>query len=364
MRVLVAMSGGVDSSVAAAMMVEAGHEVIGVTLKLWEGPGGELPTAGCCTVADAEDARRVAARLDIPYYVLDYTDHFMNGVVDRFVAEYVEGRTPNPCVECNRTVKFDRLLGHALELGCEALVTGHYARVRRDASGWHLLRGIDPTKDQSYVLSMLGQAELARTLFPVGEQTKVETRAIAGRLGLRTALKPDSQDICFVGQGDYRAFVRGRAPGAAIPGPIVDLDGVEQGRHEGVYEFTIGQRKGLGVAMGEPRYVVGIDAGTATVTIGPAEDVGVRSAVVRDMSFVAGRPPRQGMELSAQVRYKGDAVQAVVSELGGEWHVEFDTPQPGVAPGQTAVLYEGDEVIGGGIIAARGAGRPQASRSG
>ncbi len=351
MRVMVAMSGGVDSSVAAALMVEEGHDVIGVTLKLWEGPAGELPTAGCCTVSDAEDARRVAAQLGIPYYVLDYTESFMSGVVDRFVVAYAEGRTPNPCVECNRTVKFDRMLGHAPELECDALVTGHYARVRHDEGGWHLLRGVDPTKDQSYVLSMLGQDQLRRTLFPVGEQTKEETRIQAEQLGLRTALKPDSQDICFVGQGDYREFVRRRSPGAVVPGPIVDIGGTELGRHEGVVDFTIGQRKGLGLAVGEPRYVLGIDAGTATVTIGRRSDLRRSSARVEGMSFVAGHAPGASRSLTAQIRYKGDAVPATISGSGSIWMIAFADPQPGVAPGQTAVLYDGDEVVGGGVIA-------------
>lgn len=350
MRVMVAMSGGVDSSVAAALMVEAGHEALGVTLKLWAGPAGELPTAGCCTVSDAEDARRVAAQLDIPYYVLDYTEPFMSGVVDRFVRDYTEGRTPNPCIECNRTVKFERLLGHARELECDALVTGHYARVRHDDDGWHLLRGVDRTKDQSYVLAMLGQDQLARTLFPVGEQTKRETRLLAERLGLRTAGKPDSQDICFVGQDDYRGFVRGRAPAAVVPGPIVDPEGVELGRHAGVIDFTIGQRKGLGLAFGTPRYVLGIDAASATVTIGPRSDLLRSSLTVKDMSFVAGQSPGTGEQLTVQVRYKGEGVPATICPENGDWLVSFSEPQPGIAPGQTAVVYRGEEVIGGGLI--------------
>ncbi|MDP3985102.1 MAG: tRNA 2-thiouridine(34) synthase MnmA, partial [Acidimicrobiia bacterium] len=197
MRVLVAMSGGVDSSVAAALMKEAGHEVMGVTLKLWQGPNGEAPTAGCCTVGDAEDARRVAAQLDIPYYVFDYTSHFHSGVVDHFVGDYLNGRTPNPCVECNRTVKFSRLLDQAGELGCDVLATGHYARVRQADGRYQLLRGKDHRKDQSYVLAMLTQKELARVQLPIGKLSKDETRAIAAGLGLRTAAKPDSQDICF-----------------------------------------------------------------------------------------------------------------------------------------------------------------------
>jgi tRNA-specific 2-thiouridylase len=349
MRAMVAMSGGVDSSVAAAQMVAEGHEVIGVTLKLWEGPKGELPTAGCCTVSDAEDARRVAAQLGIPYYVLDYTEPFMDGVVGRFIADYASGRTPNPCVECNRTVKFDRMLSHALELDCDVLVTGHYARVRRDGSGWHLHRGVDATKDQSYVLSMLDQEALARTRFPVGELTKDETRAIAGELRLRTANKPDSQDICFVGDDDYRGFVRRHAPEAARAGKVVDVDGREVGTHDGVTDFTIGQRRGLGVAVGEPRFVVGIDAGSATITIGRRADLDVVGAVLSNVSFVAGTAPGD-RRVDAQVRYKGGTVPARLEGEGTMWRLVFEQPVAGVAPGQTAVFYRGDEVLGGGII--------------
>ena len=212
MRALVAMSGGVDSSVAAALMLEAGHEVVGVTLKQWEGADGALPTAGCCTVGDAEDARRVAAELDVPYYVLDYVEEFREAVVDPFGAAYLAGRTPNPCVECNRTVRFKALLERTDALGCDVLVTGHHARLRSDGSGHHLMCAVDAAKDQSYVLYMLGQDELSRIRFPVGEMTKAEVRDRAAALGLRTAAKPDSQDLCFVGRGDYRHFLTENFP--------------------------------------------------------------------------------------------------------------------------------------------------------
>ena len=350
MKALVAMSGGVDSSVAAALMQAEGYDVVGVTLKQWAGAGGEMPVAGCCTVGDAEDARRVAAQLDIPYYVLDYVDEFRAGVVERFGAAYMEGRTPNPCIECNRTVRFRALLERTVALGCDVLVTGHHARIRHDAGGYHLLTATDPGKDQSYVLHMLGQDELARIRLPVGELTKAEVRAIAAELGLRTAGKPDSQDLCFVGAGDYRDFLRREFPEAARPGPVVDTAGAEGGRHEGTVNFTIGQRKGLGVAMGEPRFVVDIQPATATVVIGRKTDLEVAGCELRDVSFVAGTPP-PGEGLAAKLRYRSAPVSAALERRGDNWRLRFSSLQVGVAPGQAAVVYRGDEVVGGGTIA-------------
>ncbi len=290
MRALVAMSGGVDSSVAAAMLVEEGHEVFGVTLKLWQGPNGEAPTAGCCTVSDSEDARRVAAQLDIPYYVLDYTDDFSGGVVDRFLADYVSGRTPNPCIECNRTVKFDRLVDQMRDFECDVLVTGHYARTERSAGQWRLRRGVDRDKDQSYVLSMLTQAQLEHVRFPVGGIDKTQTRKLAAELSLRTANKPESQDICFVGSGDYRAFIRSQAPEVERPGPIVDEAGQVVGEHHGIVDVTIGQRRGLKVAVGEPRYVTDIVPETNTVVLGRRDRLSKYEVRVRDVTTVAGGP--------------------------------------------------------------------------
>lgn len=351
MKALVAMSGGVDSSVAAALMLEQGWDVVGVTMKQWTGEHGEMPTAGCCTVSDAEDARRAAAQLDVPYYVLDYVEEFTEKVVDRFGAAYMAGQTPNPCIECNRTVRFTALFDRTAELGCDVLVTGHHARVRRDERGWHLLTATDPTKDQSYVLHMLGQRELSRIRLPVGEMTKDEVRSHAARLGLRTAAKPDSQDLCFVGNGDYRDFIRSRFPEAARPGAIVDLSGAEVGRHSGTVDFTIGQRKGLGVAMGEPRFVVDIEPVSSTVVIGKKEDLLVSGCRVTQVSFVAGDPP--GPDIAVKVRYRARPVAArLEAGADGDWLVGFAEPQGGVAPGQAAVFYDGDEVLGGGIIAA------------
>lgn len=345
MKALVAMSGGVDSSVAAALMRDEGHDVIGVTLKLWQGPNAEAPTAGCCTVGDAEDARRVAAQLDIPYYVFDYTSHFHAGVVDHFVSDYLNGRTPNPCIECNRTVKFSRLLEQTVELGCEILVTGHYARVVTVEGRFQLHRGKDRRKDQSYVLSMLTQRELARVRLPVGELTKDETRAIATELGLRTATKPDSQDICFVGRDGYKSFLHRQSPDAHRRGNIVDIDGTVVGEHTGVAGFTIGQRRGVGVALGDRRYVVDVQPSTATVVIGHRRHLEVSTIEVDQITWV-DEPVQPGEGVEVQYRAHGQAVPATWT--GGS--LLFDEPQEAIASGQTAGLYRDDRVLGSGVI--------------
>jgi tRNA-uridine 2-sulfurtransferase len=338
-RVLVAMSGGVDSSVAAALLRDAGHDVTGVTLKLW---GGESDS-GCCSAADVEDARRVAAQLDIPHYVFNFVDDFESRVVGPYVDAYADGRTPNPCVECNRSIKFGRLLERADALGFDAVATGHHARIRRDdADRWQLRRGLDTAKDQSYVLYMLGQPELDRTLLPVGELTKAQVRAHAAHLGLRTAAKAESMDVCFITRGGREEFVTARA--GAQPGAVVDGDGAVIGAHDGVTGFTIGQRRGVGVATGERRYVVDLDATTATVTLGRREDL-VRDAVeLRDLRFV-DRAPAGGDLLEVQVRAHGKPQPARLDGSG----VRFERPQPRVAPGQVVALYDGDTLLGGGI---------------
>jgi tRNA-specific 2-thiouridylase len=351
MKALVAMSGGVDSSVAAALMVEAGHEVVGVTLKQWEGADGSLPTAGCCTVGDAEDARRVAAQLDVPYYLLDYVDEFREAVIDRFGADYLAGRTPNPCIECNRRVRFRALLDRTAELGCDVLVTGHHARVTHSPRP-RLLRGVDPNKDQSYVLHMLGGDDLRRIRLPIGDLTKVEVRAIAARLGLRTATKNESQDICFVGRGDYRDFLRRHFPEVSRPGEIVDAGGEVLGRHEGTAGFTIGQRRGLGVALGEPRYVLDIRPASRRVVVGTRGELLAAGCRVGGVRFVAGSPPSDSA-VEVQIRYRSAAVPARLAPGGEEWSVRFDEPQAAVAPGQAAVFYRGEEVLGGGTILGR-----------
>jgi tRNA-specific 2-thiouridylase len=345
MRVLAAMSGGVDSSVAAAMMQAEGHDVVGVTLKLWSGPNGEAPTAGCCTVSDAEDARRVAAQLDIPYYVLDYTEEFRDGVVERFARDYGSGRTPNPCIECNRTVKFDRLLNSLEDFGTEVLVTGHHARNHVVDGSWRLLRGSDRAKDQSYVLSMLTQNELSRVRLPVGELTKLEVRSIAAGMGLRTAAKPESMDICFVGQRDYRGFLRDAAPEVFRSGSVVGTDGVELARHDGIADFTIGQRRGLGVAVGEPRFVVRIEPGTSTVVLGRRDELAVAGARVELLTSSEGSP--LSGRVTAQYRAHGEPVEAM---LHGD-RLLFAESQEAVAPGQTIAFYDEEMVLGGALIA-------------
>ncbi len=348
MRALVAMSGGVDSSVAAALTIESGFDVIGVTLKQWVGPNGEMPTSGCCTVADAEDARHVAARLEVPYYVLDYVDEFTDAVVAPFATDYLAGRTPNPCVECNRKVRFAALFDRMDALGADVLVTGHHARVRHDRTGWHLLRAVDGTKDQSYVLHMLGQRQLARIRLPIGEMTKAEVRRRARELGLGTAAKPDSQDICFV-KSDYRAFLESVAPGASRAGDIVATDGTVLGSHSGVSGFTVGQRRGLGIALGEPRYVVEVRPETAEVVVGGYDEMLVDGLVLSAVTFVAGSPPGSP-HCDVKVRYRSKPAPATIEPDPSGWLVHFDEPIPAPAPGQSAVFYDGDEVLGGGVI--------------
>ena len=341
MRVMVAMSGGVDSSVAAAILAEQGHEVTGVTLRLW----GGVTDSGCCSVGDVEDARRVAAQLDLPHYVFDYADEFADRVVEPYVRAYARGHTPNPCVACNRHLKFGRLLERADLLGFDALATGHHARLRTaDDSTVRLVRAADAAKDQSYVLVGLTQDELRRLRFPIGELTKAEVRARAAALGLRTAMKPESMDVCFAARRDRVEFVESRV--GATPGPILDVDGNEVGRHDGVARFTIGQRRGLGVAAGERQYVVDVDAARHAVTVGPPAAL-LRDSLVVDALTFTHEPPLNGAVLHAQVRAHGAPIPARF--LDGR--LEFLEPTPRVAPGQVVAFYDGDVLVGGGVAA-------------
>jgi tRNA-specific 2-thiouridylase len=335
--VLVAMSGGVDSSVAAALLVERGYDVTGVTLKLW---GGDSDS-GCCSVSDVEDARRVASQLGIPHYVFDYTDSFSELVVGPYVREHAAGRTPNPCVDCNRQIKFGRLLERLDALGLDLLATGHHARTTPGADGRRRLRrGADAAKDQSYVLAMLTARELDRVCFPVGELTKPDVRRYASRLGMRTASKPDSQEVCFITRGGRRRFLRERLHDRG--GPVVDADGDVVGSHDGYTRFTVGQRRGLGIASGTRRFVLDVDAPSATVTVGSAAELLRRAVRLRACTFVHQRP---GGRVLVQTRAHGHPASG---RLVGET-VEFDDPQPRVAPGQLVALYSGEEVVGSGV---------------
>ena len=345
MRVLVAMSGGVDSSVAAALLQRDGHDVVGATMKLW---GGESDS-GCCSVADVEDARRVAQQLGIAHHVFNFTEDFDRHVVDPYVADHAAGRTPNPCVACNRHLKFDRFLRRAAQLGFDAIATGHYARVVESAGRWRLVRGADRAKDQSYVLYMLTQAELARTLLPVGDLTKPEVRALAAELGLRTAAKPDSQDVCFITRAGREAFLGDRIP--LHPGRLVDRDtGEEMGTVPAVELITVGQRRGIGdpQAGGDRRYAVHVDIADATVWVGKLDDLMDDRLRLLDLTWV-DRPAVDGATVAVQMSAHGRPARATFT---GSGVLRFGERQRRVAAGQSVVLYEGDTVVGGGIAAA------------
>jgi tRNA-specific 2-thiouridylase len=331
------MSGGVDSSVAAALLRDEGHDVTGVTLKLW----GGASDSGCCSVSDVEDARRVAAQLDIPHYVFNFADDFEADVVTPYARAYEAGTTPNPCVECNRSMKFGRVLRRAEQLGFDAIATGHHARVVRAGESLAIARGADPAKDQSYVLYMLGQHELGRTLLPIGDRTKADVREYAARLGLRTASKAESMDVCFITRGGREAFLGQRIE--RRPGTVVDTEGAVLGAHAGIDRFTIGQRRGLAVAAGERRYVVDIEAKDGTVTIGTRAELMRDRVDLQDIHWADGTAPAGPVR--AQSRAHGAAVEA---EYDGA-RVHFASPQPRVAPGQVVVLYRDDIVLGGGV---------------
>ncbi|MEA2452237.1 MAG: tRNA-uridine 2-sulfurtransferase [Actinomycetota bacterium] len=350
-KAVVAMSGGVDSSVSAALLKEEGYDVTGIMLKLWKGDDINN-NSGCCSLGAAEDARRVADTLDIPFYVFNFAERFEETVIADFDATYARGETPNPCVRCNQWIKFDALLDRARQLGADVLATGHYARVREEDGRYRLLRGIDPNKDQSYVLWMLSQEDLAHTRFPVGDIPKTETRRIATDLGLRTAAKPDSQEICFVREGNLDAYLSDRVEAANQPGRIVDTSGNVLGEHRGVARYTIGQRKGLGISLGVPVFVTGLDAGSNTVVVGDRSDLEVSTLTVGEVSFV-GDVPSDPLEVDVQYRSHGDTFPATLRP-GHDWIVEFAAPVEAVAPGQSAVFYSGDEVLGGGIISGTG----------
>jgi tRNA-specific 2-thiouridylase len=364
-KVVVAMSGGVDSSVAAALLMRQGYEVIGVFLRLGSPDGVENPPdeaaaanagkskQGCCSVLDAGDARRVAGILGVPFYVLNFQEDFAK-IIDYFVDEYNRGRTPNPCVRCNDWLKFGRLAQYAEAVGADFIASGHYARIGVDAvSGRRsLLRGRDRRKDQSYVLFGMSRKTLDHTLLPIGDMEKHEVRAIAEDLKLPVYNKPDSQEICFVPDQDYAALVRRRSPESMRPGELVLSDGAVVGRHEGHQNFTIGQRKGVGVAFGRPIYVVDIDPNANRVMLGDKQALGRNALIAREVNWLTDSPRGVGqpIQCQAKIRYNHDPQPATVTDIGGEIIVRFNEPQTAVTPGQAVVLYDGDVVLGGGWI--------------
>jgi tRNA-specific 2-thiouridylase len=358
-RVLVAMSGGVDSAAAAAFLVEEGHEVVGATLKLWCYGGTEASPRSCCSLRDIEDARAAAAALGIRHYVLDEEADFDREVVRPFVRSYLSGETPNPCVRCNTHLKFGSLLARARRLGFDAVATGHYARRRLTSRGAVLARAVHHAKDQSYVLWGLTREDLAASRFPLGTRTKEEARGAVRRAGLPVADKIESQDICFVPGGGYGEFVSARADGAAQaqPGELVDTAGRVLGEHRGAIHYTVGQRRGLGVAAGEPLYVVRVDAARNRVVVGRERELYTGSMTVRDVNWVSCAPPAGPVEAAVKVRYRARPAPAVVAPEGpGRVRVRFRLPQRAVAPGQSAVFYRGRIVLGGGIIGHPSAG--------
>ncbi|HZT19446.1 MAG TPA: tRNA 2-thiouridine(34) synthase MnmA [Dongiaceae bacterium] len=349
-RVVVAMSGGVDSSVAAALLQRRGYEVVGITLQLYDHGAATARKGACCAGQDIYDARRVADRLGIPHYVLDYESRFRDAVMAEFAAAYRAGETPIPCVRCNQRVKFRDLLGSARELGAAALATGHYARILEGPGGRELHRATEEARDQSYFLFATTPEQLDFLVFPLGGRDKSETRALAAELGLPVAAKPDSQDICFVPEGRYASVVERLSPGAAEPGEIVDLDGRVLGRHPGVIHFTIGQRRGLGIAGAAPLYVLRLDAARRQVIVGPKAALAATGARLKDVNWLGGAAPRsEGEPLTVKLRSASPAVPALLLPGGA---VRFAEPQEGVAPGQACVFYRGSRVMGGGFIAA------------
>lgn len=352
--VLVGMSGGVDSSVTAALLAREGYRVIGITLNVWP-EGDDVGVIeredACCALGAVEDARRVCAVLGVPHYVVNFRDTFGRYVIDNFVEEYARGRTPNPCVRCNQFIKFDALLAKAEALGADYVATGHYARIARMPTGRFTLRkAVDERKDQSYVLYVMSQERLARAMFPLGDKTKEETRRLAEELRLHVAGKPESQEICFVPTRDYRDYLRQHEPAALSPGPIVTSDGTEVGRHEGVAFYTVGQRRGLGVASTKPLFVSEIRPEANTLVVGDEALLYRHEAHVEAPNWVAIDHLEGPLRVTAKARYKAPEVPATIEPDGERVRVNFDEPQRAITPGQTIVFYDGDLVVGGGTI--------------
>jgi len=352
---MIGMSGGVDSSVAAAVLLKKGYEVVGVTMQIWPEAKDETKKldGGCCSLSAVEDARRVADTLGIPYYVLNFKDIFKSNVIDYFTNEYLAGRTPNPCIACNRHVKFEALLKKAESMGMDYIATGHYARIEYDESKnrYYLKKSVTEKKDQTYALYTLTQEQLAKTLMPIGDYTKDMVRKMAEELGLIVASKPDSQEICFVEDNDYGKFLEENCGKEIKPGNFVDTKGNVLGRHKGIVHYTIGQRKGLGIAFGKPMFVVGIDAVNNTVILGEDREVYSEGLIAGDLNWITMDNLNTEIRVKAKVRYSAKEADATVYPIeGNKVRVIFDTPQRAITPGQAVVFYDGDFVVGGGTI--------------
>jgi tRNA-uridine 2-sulfurtransferase len=359
-RVVVAMSGGVDSSVAAALMVQQGYEVIGMMMRLWseESLNGTSTANRCCTHEQMDDARRIADDLGIPFYVLDTRDVFKGTIVQYFMDQYSQGNTPNPCIECNRHIRFEWLLNHAIALNADYLATGHYARIRQAADGkYQLLKGLDDAKDQSYVLSVMGQEQLSKVMFPIGEYSKPQVRELAAKFGLPVASKHDSQDLCFLGDGDYRRFLRQHKPQIMQPGPIMNRAGEVVGEHTGLPNYTIGQRKGLGLQTPDPLFVLAMNTKQNALIVGTQEELGTDTLTAGRVNWISGETPTTPIRAQVKIRYKARPVMATITPLeNARVSIQFDDRLRDITPGQGAIFYVADEAgsgdvcLGGGII--------------